>query len=49
MPVEYSGVNTVILSETKAPKEEKENRKQLRKLEYRRKQKRFSVLIQIHG
>ena len=24
MPVEYSGVNTVILSETKASKEEKE-------------------------
>ena len=27
MPVEYSSVGTVILSESKVPKEEKENRK----------------------
>ena len=36
VPVEYSGVKTVMLSETEGPKEEKP-RKQLRKRECRRK------------
>ena len=40
VPVEYSGVKTVMLSETEGPKEEKP-RKQLRKQECRKKQERF--------